>query len=585
MSWLRCLLGLWLVACYFALGAGGGFAGELGRSFTLLGKGELLFWLAHGLLLLPGLFLLFFGWPSGAANVAGGLLRLAPLLSGKAPRFFGWGLLLVLVAAVGIRFGRSALLEDLPITGDEHMVLFGARTVAAGEFSVPKYDEGLGFTTRYLYEKAGRVSAMDFPGTIFFRALGLRLGTGPWLFALLAAVSFWALVQAIALHEGRAGALWAAAAWLLSPMVLALSFTEHAHLLSRSLVALGWALYLRILAGAGEGASHRFQNLLHAGVAGSFAAAFLARPAEAAMSFLPIFLALAWRALKSREVRRLVFLVLPALAGPGLMLLYNQVLTGSPLVSPRVLGTVLLVKPSLLLFWERLGNNSLFNAVLLGLYFLGPLGVGVLLAALGRRVAPVMVAASAVLLQVLLGLLHGDTGIHVVGPIHYSECVVPLTVLFAWGVPKLLELAGRFRDGTVGPQPLLLAGLVLLTGQIAALAVEARLLQDQARIHRLFYDAVADLPPAVVLSDPPWRIWELRPEIAAVGTWIADLPHPDPYFRDRVLWALEGRADLGLLRQRFPQRRFYRLSLAAEGQPWRLEELAPQRGGEKPTGP
>ena len=348
-------------------------------------------------------------------------------------------------------------------------------------------------------------------------------------------------------------------------------------------MALGWALYLRILAGAGEGVPQRFENLLHAGVAACFAAAFLARPAEAAMSFLPIFLHLAWRALKSRNYRRLVFLALPALAGPGLMLLYNQVLTGSPLVSPRVLGTVLLVKPNLLLFWERLGNNSLFNAVLLGLYFLGPLGVVVLLAALGRRVAPVRVAAAAVLLQILLGLLHGDTGIHVVGPIHYSECVVPLAVLIAWGVPQLAGLAGRY--GKAGTQPLLLAGLVLGTSQLAALWVEARLLQDQARIHRLFYDVVADLPPAVVVSDPPWRIWELRPEIAAVGTWIADLPHPDPYFRDRVLWAQAGRANLDLLRQRFPDRRFYRLRLAAEGEPWRLEELAPQRGGEKPSGP
>lgn len=571
MRSLRFLLGSLLVVSFFALWANVGFTGELGRSFVMLGKGELLFWTSHSFVLLPGLLLLVFAWPALETWIAQALRRLAPFFAGKAPRLLGWGLLLVLLAMLGTRLGRSALLQDLAITGDEHMVLFGARMVAEGELSVPTSDSRLGLNNAYLYEKDGRTSAMDFPGIIFFRAASLRLHAGFWPFALLAAFSWWALVQAIAQHEGRLGGLLAAA-WLLSPMVVSLSLTEHSHLLSRSLVALGWALYLRILATEGEASPRPPAGWQHAGLALLFAGAFLARPAEAAVSFLPVFIDLGLRAARARNLSRLFLLAVPALAGPGLLMLYNQALTGSPLVSPRVLGTVLLVKPGLLLFWERLGNNSLFNAVLLVLYFLGPLGLLAMLAALGRRVAPVMAAMAAVLLQILLGLLHGDTGIHLVGPIHYSECAVPLLVLAVWGVPKVVELAVRCGQNEAR---VALVGLVLVTGQLISLAVQAGVLQDQARLQGLFYDAVKDLPPAVVLSDPPRQIWKVRPDLAEVGTWVPDLPHPDPYFRDRVLWVLASRADLELLRRTFPERRFYRLRAVPQGEPWHLEELSP----------
>ncbi len=61
---------------------------------------------------------------------------------------------------------------------------------------------------------------------------------------------------------------------------------------------------------------------------------------------------------------------------------------------------------------------------------------------------------------------------------------------------------------------------------------------------------------------------------------MVDLPEPDPFLRDRVLFAQVGRADPALLRRAFPERALYRLEIGREGAPWRLAPLA---AGENPA--
>lgn len=563
---LRLLFGSLLVASFWGLGsAGEGFAAEMGRSFVLVGEGELLFWAGYVCLLLPGLALVATALPLGEA-----LEALSPRLAGRGPKLLGWGMLLVVLATLGARAGRHYLLHDLPITGDENMVLFGARMVAEGDLAVPAWPDGYGFTTRYFYARDGRFSSMDFPGTIVFRALLLRLGLGFWPFALLAAASLWALVQALGHYAGRRGAFFAAAGLALSPMVVALSFTEHAHLLSRSLVAIGWALYLRILAREREGSG--ISPWLPAALGAAFALALCTRPAEAIATFAPIFVHLLLLAARRSAWREIAapFAGLAA-AGPLLLLFYNHAVTGSAWVSPRVVSTMhLLDEAGAGTYWQRLGANSGFNAAMLVLYFLGPLALLAAAAALRQGTALARTAAAAVFLQLLVGLAHGDTGIHLVGPIHYSESAVPLLVLTVLGLPVLLRAAERL--GLTAARAAAL-GAAFAAGQLIFFAVHAGILEEQARIHGLLYDAVAALPPAVVIADPVWRLWEERPELAGGGTWVVDLPEPDPYFRDRVLFAQAGRADAALLRRDFPERAFYRLAVGKDGEPWRLTPL------------
>jgi hypothetical protein len=575
---LQASFGLLLVAAFWAFGAVQGFGAEMGRSFVLVGRGELLFWATFFFLLLPGLWLVF------AALPVHKLERPAPASPGPAPRLFGRGLLFVLLATLGLVAGRSLLLDDLPITGDENMVLFGSRMVAEGDLSVPAWPDGYGFTTRYFYRQDGRFSSMDFPGAIFFRALLLKVGAGFWPFALLAAFGCWALVQALGRYAGRGAAIFAGVVLVLSPMVVTLSMTEHAHLLSRSLVALGWALYLRILAfgengaprliGVGAGLRARPVEGGHGGpplhqslaLGTCFAFAFCSRPAEALACFVPVLIHLV-----SRNWRRSLPLLAAAATGPALLLFYNRAITGSFLVSPRVESTLHLLDPATSdTIWHRLGANSGMNAALLAIYFLGPAILALAAAALWQGSAPARAAAAAVTLQLLVGLAHGDTGIHLVGPIHYSEAAVPLLVLATLGWPVLVRLAARFGVRPAGGIALVCAWAA---GQLFFLFIHAGILRQQAIIHRSLYDAVAGLPPAVVVADPVWRLWEVRPDFAAGGTWVVDLPEPDPYFRDRVLFAQAGRADLGLLRQAFPERSFYRLEAAAEGPPWKLAPL------------
>ena len=394
-----------LLALFGAAASQGQFSAELGRSFIHVGRGELLFWLAFCLLLLPGLLLLV-----GLLPLEKGLAALAPLFAGKGPRLFGWGLLLVLLVAGGARWGRALVLADLPVTVDEQMVLFGARMVAAGDFWVPAWDARLGFSNRYLYMEHGRFAAMDFPGTIVFRAAGLRLGLGSWPFALLAACSGWALAQALGEREGRRGALLAGLAWLLSPMVVALSLTEHAHLLSRSLIALAWALYLRLEARpAGEPA----RALAHAACGLLFALAFLTRPAEALAAFAPLLLHLLLRCRGRAGLAAATAMAAAAAVGPLTLLLYNQAVTGSPWVLPRVVATArLLAKSTFATYWERLGSNFGFNLLMLVIFFLGPLTLAILAAAWRCPAAPVRVAFAALGLHFLVALAHDDTGIH-----------------------------------------------------------------------------------------------------------------------------------------------------------------------------
>ena len=72
----------------------------------------------------------------------------------------------------------------------------------------------------------------------------LLTGLEVLLFFFLAAFSGTALIFACGRIEGHRGLAWAAIFWILSPMVTTLSMTMHSHLVSRSFVALAFALYL-----------------------------------------------------------------------------------------------------------------------------------------------------------------------------------------------------------------------------------------------------------------------------------------------------------------------------------------------------
>ena len=305
------LAGTFLILIYIELSAVQPFRSTAGREFTFISSDELRFWLAHWVVALPGLILMGVGLVEHLAPPA---RRMAARLRKMPER--SWNLLalgyFVLLAALAV-LGRSFFLLDLPITDDESLVMFGARMILEGDWSVPILQPDGAFTQAFTYRHEGMVSALEYPGSLLFRALSLASGLGSALYALIAAAGGLAVAATAGRLWGRNGALIAAGLWLCSPMALTLAMTTHSHLVSRSLLAIALWLYVR-LAGdalhssspsrsAPSGSPVRDGALL--ALAAGFA--FLSRSLEAACILLPVIIHLLAAARRDRRIRRAVF--------------------------------------------------------------------------------------------------------------------------------------------------------------------------------------------------------------------------------------------------------------------------------------
>ena len=571
------------------------FRSEMGKSFLLINPRESLFWLSHYLLLVPGLLLI--GWAISPWIQRHVLPRLSSFRSehqdadssvspARSSAFkktllaVGLGTLLFLLAAVG----RTLFLLDLPITNDEYTILFGAQILLQGSVTAPDIDPAYGFSMPWVFRLDGRIASMDFPGTILLTAFGLLTGLEELLFFFLAAFSGTALIFACGRTGGRRGLAWAAIFWILSPMVTTLSMTMHSHLVSRSFVALAFALYLLAVENDrnGRAVDPRWMPWLGAGIGLCAAAGFVSRPAEVATVLAPMALDLLWRAWQQHrgEITAKGIKVLAAaaalssLVGPALMGWWNLQTTGQWTVSARVLLNSSLDDPLWPAIWERLGENLGFNLMMLNLWFLGPLGAILALLALGFGSRLAKVCGAGVACQLLMALLHDSTGIRIVGPIHYSEAAVPLLILAMIGLGVAADCLRRLE--VLDPATLKATSGALITAYLLSLVVWTGVhtgsLIDQAVIHQTPLNAVAGLKQAIVIADRPSDLWFSRPEIQDVSSWLADLPHPDPALENDVLFAYPE-ADLELLRQDFPDRRFYRMTYHSEGELVRVRPL------------
>jgi 4-amino-4-deoxy-L-arabinose transferase-like glycosyltransferase len=399
---------------------------------------------------------------------------------------------------------------------------------------------------------------MDFPGGIFFLALSLLTGLGPALYALAAAVAGLAVVGAARRFASLPAALAAGVIWLCSPMVFSLSLTTHNQAVSRLFLAL--AMYLAARALAPRPGERPLRAAFGLGLCAG--GAFLSRPIEIGMLLLPLAVWLVARAVRGGAEERRMLVMAAAGVVPALILFgcYNRVITGHFLVQARFAAEARSNEGAVLTFWQRLPVHFCFETLMLAVWFLGPIGVA--LAALGtQRKQPISVAlAVGLFLDLSITLTHQFTGVHVVGPIHFSETPVFLTLLAALGLDRLF--AGLRARGIPGaPAAWVLLGTVLL-GYGAFDALHGRTLHAQAEAQQYPLDELArrDIHHAVVVADTLALLYQRHP----TGSWVQQFPHPDPYLRDDIIFARAG-ADLPALRARFPDRRFYRLRIAKTG--------------------
>ncbi|NTX33726.1 MULTISPECIES: glycosyltransferase family 39 protein [unclassified Myxococcus] len=559
-------LGCFLVAAFFGLKeTAPGLTVSFRMPFSASSSGELYQWLGHALLLVPGGVLLGLSLVHGLSAPAVRMWRRLEALSAQERR--AGAVLVAVVAFLLARVGRFVFLLDRPITDDEQAARFGGQVLASGRFLVKLTDPLESFPTIFLYVRDGMGSSFEWLGLQVAWALGELTGTGSLVFSLAAAVPAVVVAWVATRRLGPAWGGVAALLVLLSPMSALLSMTAHAHLLSRAALSVAVVCFLK----AEEKGGRWWTWLgLVSGVS------FLCRPFETLFFLAPFYLWVLWRLVR-RELpvgACLGGLVLGWLPAVVAFLAFNHAVTGDALLPARVSMYTFPAKLSAhdASMLERFGANTSYNALMLAVWFLGP--VGVLLVGVGAswdRLTKLLLLSVLALLG--LGLFHDNHGIHSVGPIHYSECAPALALVAVHGLRRLVDVARRAEL----PSATVMAGV--LGSLVVGLGIfdmrNALALREQALIHESMeaYLNDAGLGRAVVLAPQYAVAWNQVPAFRKVGSFVLEWPPPHPGYEEDLIVLHDGPGFAEKLRPRFPDRRFFRMVPGKAPDPFRLEPL------------
>lgn len=214
------------------------------------------------------------------------------------------------------------------------------------------------------------------------------------------------------------------------------------------------------------------------------------------------------------------------------------------------------------------GNNVAFNVLRVMVFYLGPIGVA--LALLGSNVDGFSRMLSASVASVFgLGLLHADYGIHIVGPIHQSEMVVPLTWLSVYGLRRLAQAGGGLGWTPVQAVGVALLGMAVTSGGILGAQLPA--LAGSNRIQEEVYErleASVGTEPSVVLAPHFGNLWVTNPTYARRGSWVFAWRAPDPAFSNRSLIFRDRPGAAAKMRAVFPARTLFRIVPVRDAPGW-----------------
>lgn len=160
-----------------------------------------------------------------------------------------------------------------------------------------------------------------------------------------------------------------------------------------------------------------------------------------------------------------------------------------------------------------------------------------------------------------------DHGIHIVGPIHYSDCVVPPAIVAVHGIKRLALLPSIGSAAVVGP----LVGALTL-GILPFSIVQLNALHNQARVQEEVHEFVATSlahgegehsagTKSIMLVPPFHRVWLAVPELARNGTWVHEWQRPRPDFQDDVIYVLDAEGSAEIAAKQFPERPIYHFAL------------------------
>lgn len=535
----------------------GGFHIDFHGPFNHIPPGEANLWLSTVYLLFPACCLLGYGFRDPLVR---GLRWLRDRLAALSVRQLA--LALGVLAIVSARLCNSLVLLGYPITDDEWAARFGGEVLADGKLLVRLPFLKDAFPLLFMFVERGRLTSFDWLGTQIPWAIAKLTHTGNLIFALEAALPVPCLFVLFDKRVGRSWAVAAAALFMLSPMAFALSMSTHGHLASRGLITLVLALHVL---------DHPSRALAFAkGLA--LGAAIICRPFETCFLLAPLFVFDAWETLRNGDRVRWGLFALGVALPVALFFAHAYALTGS-WVPPRHHPSSVsqpIVEPSL---WMRFGSNSAFNALRLAVWFAGPLGV--LLFAAGVLTDRFTGLLSLGLLSaLLLGLFHDNYGVHLVGPIHYSECVVPLTIVAVHGLHRISH--GWRRVGFAEELPLAISAVWLTLGLGTFSVLQGYALHQQTLTQAKVYERIeelipADQRPAILFAPTFSQIWGEQTAFTERGSWVFEWRRPKSDFSDDIL-ILHGSSGpaIGTVRTAYPGRHVFFLHRGGQDKPFRI---------------
>lgn len=284
------------------------------------------------------------------------------------------------------------------------------------------------------------------------------------------------------------------------------------------------------------------------------ALALATRPIEAACLLLPIAVHLGLLVRRGELERGAAALAAGLTAlGPLALWVYQHRLEGVP-------------------FGDGGGSLAAGGAyvLLLVFYFAGPLVLPLLAFAGWRGGEVVAVAAGGLFLLLVKPLLAAGDQAHVLGPQGGTAAALPLLILAVEGVS---ELARRCAAAGLSWLPFAAAGLGWLAALLLFLPFQGQALLARTDLLRALGRQSATPAPAIVLVEPLKALLSLEPALLVQDAWRGELPHPDPWLRDRVTFADATAADPVKLRRAFPKRALYLLRVQGGAEVYRLEPL------------
>lgn len=567
------VVGAVLIASFFSLsmslqGLGVSYIGASGFE----SQKELNFWLATVLLLSPGAFCLM--WPlrerlQNAVTLVGNYWNELDPRDRKT-----FLILFFLLAALVARVGHGVILKGFPITDDEIGARVGGQVWATGQLMAPIWEPFSAYMHPFMFVKNGAYTSFELPGVLAVWGLGTVIGDPAMIWALLAAVPIVCMVLIVRRFMPLGWSVFAAFVFFFAPQALALSFTTHAHLLPRALLALALLsfvceapLWLGLITGIG----------------------ILSRPYEFGAILLPFLVCFAWENLRwEKEKLKRVVVFAGGLIGPLILFaLYNLATTGSALdmarshpafhdiTFPGYEELQKVVKQGVPLtidtLWRRFGGNLTNNFLGIAVWFYAPIGLP--LAAYGvfaNRFTRLLGLGFIASLAIALG--HDNYGIHMVGPINYSAVPVLLALLFVFGVRRLFEKSAAWAipGFASGFHATAAAGLL---SALIFLSVNLCGVYQQAQIHSYVYNFVQEKvrpivengeTQVVVLADRFLNVWWQTPPVREIGSYVYEWRIPDPDLSDRVLFLRDDPNTLAQLKQKFSKHVFLRLKSIKE---------------------